>query len=233
MRAISHALLADELAKPLTILELGCGSGTFLQEIARARQQDLLIGTDRHPLALAHASHVLAEQPENVYLPAVQFVQSDLHQLPFADQRFRLLLAFDVYDQKGVDLALALQESYRVLQREGQLLLRVSAYPWLMSVHDTAFNTGQRFRRQTLVAALQRAGFSPVRITYANTLLAPAVILLRLLQRWSFLPHSSALYTDSRANRLLATLLHGEARWLRHHNLPGGISLYVQARKEA
>lgn len=231
MRAISHALLADALAMPLTILELGCGTGTFLQEVAARSQHGLLVGTDRHPLALAHACHQVAEQPQSADLPPVQFVQSDLHQLPFPDQRFRLLLAFDVYDQKGVDLALALQESYRVLQREGQLLLRVSAYPWLMSVHDEAFNTAQRFQRQTLIGALEGAGLSPVRITYANTLLAPAVILLRLLQRWALLPHSSALYTDSLTNRLLAALLHGEAHWLRHHNLPGGISLYVQARR--
>ena len=232
MRAINHALLADELAQPETILELGCGAGTFLQELARRQQHDLLIGTDRHPLALAHVGQMGRAEAKSAHLPTVQFVQSDLHQLPFPDQRFRLLLAFDVYDQKGIDLARALQESYRVLQTEGHLLLRVSAYPWLMSIHDEAFNTAQRFRRQTLVAALRCAGFSPVRITYANTLLALPVIALRLLQRWTLLPHSSTLYTDSLTNRLLAALLHGEAHWLRHHNLPGGISLYVQARKE-
>ncbi len=231
MRSISHALLADQVPQSAAILELGCGTGIFLQELTASSHPQLLVGTDRHPLALAHASHLVAEQPKSVDLPTVQFVQSDLHQLPFPDQRFRLLLAFDVYDQKGIDLPLALQESYRVLQPEGHLLLRVSAYPWLMSVHDEAFHTAQRFRRQTLIGALQRAGLSPVRTTYANTLLAPAVILLRLLQRWSFLPHNSTLYTDSRANRLLAALLHGEAHWLRHHNLPGGISLYIQARK--
>jgi len=233
MRAISHALLAEEIAEPQKILEIGCGTGTFLQEIAHTQHDQLLVGADRHPLALAHAQQRAATDATDNALPTVQFVQSDLQQLPFADQQFSLILAFDVYDQKGVTLAMALQESHRVLQVGGQLLLRVSAYPWLMGVHDAAFNTAQRFRRRTLLQALTCAGFSPVRITYANALLAPPVIALRLLQRWSLLPHTSKLYTDSFTNHLLAALLHGEARWLRHHNLPGGISLYVQARKEA
>lgn len=232
MRAITHTLLAEILTKQNAILELGCGTGTLLQEFAQRYQLDLLVGTDQHPLALAHAGKVAAIRNRAANSATVRFAQSDLHHLPFPNNCFHLVVALDVYDQQGIALWAALQESRRVLCAHGHLLLRVSAYPWLMSAHDTAFNTARRYSRQALMAALRGARFTPMRITYANTVLAPPVIVLRLLQRWSILPHNTALYTDSVSNHLLAAVLRCEAAWLRRKNLPGGISLYALARKE-
>lgn len=222
MRAISHALLAQELP-PTTILELGCGSGQFLHELRRQQPQAQLVGSDLNPSALSHA------QCRNG--KAVALTQADLAHLPFADQRFALVIAFDVYDQHGVQLDEALAESRRVLCTGGLLMLRVSAHPWLAGAHDRAFNTGRRYRAHEVVDALRVAHFSPQRVTYANSILAPVVMLLRLLQRWGVVGLAADLYTDSRTNQVLATALRWEARWLQHYNLPFGISLYVLARK--
>ncbi|MCB0190177.1 MAG: class I SAM-dependent methyltransferase [Caldilineaceae bacterium] len=228
MRAITHALLTPNSARYQNILEVGCGAGVFLHEWARFYGQTQLVGTDRNPLAIGHARQ---QNAAAVTDSTVRFVQSDLHQLPFNDATFDLILALDALDQQGVLLAQALHESYRLLGRGGELLLRVSAYPWLMSVHDVAFNTAHRFRRQQLLTVLAEHHFVPLRITYANSLFALPVIGIRLLQRWSLLPHRTEFYQASLSNQLLAAALHWEARWLRHHNLAGGISLYVLARK--
>jgi len=225
MRAINHALLASHIGPGATILEIGCGSGQFLAELAQRQPLAQVVGLDLNGQALRHA------QQRAVTNSAL--MQANLLALPIADQSIDLVTAFDVYDQAAVALVAALAESRRILRSTGLLLLRVSAYPWLEGAHDRAFNTGQRYQAQEVVTALRAVGFTILRVTYANTLFAPLVIPLRLGQRWGLVGLTPQLYTDTGANRALAAALDWEAQWLHHHNLPFGISLYVLARKSA
>lgn len=223
MRAITLALLAHEPTLSGPILELGCGAGDLLAELAARRPAQPTFGADLNPLALSYASRLL--------LHPSTLTTADLQRLPFASSSVGLVLALDAIDQKGVDPIVALRESWRVLQPEGLLLLRVSAYPWLTSAHDTAFNTGRRFTATELTEMLHAVGFHPIRTTYANTLLAPAIIGVRLLQRWRILPFHEDHYTAPLINRLLALSLQLEARWLQTHNLSFGVSLCLLAQK--
>lgn len=221
MRAITHALLSAAGRPPGLMLEVGCGAGNFLREW-QERHQSLAIGLDRNGVALQYAQ----QQPE-----ALALTQADLQQLPFADDQFALIVALDAFDQRAVDLHQALQESWRLLQPDGLLLVRVSAHPWLHSTHDEAFNTGHRYQQQELTTILTADGFRLERVTYANSLLALPVIGQRLLQRWQVLPFSSHHNTAPVIHTLVALLLGWEARLLQIMNLPFGISLYVLARK--
>lgn len=222
MRAITHALLAQCSLIQGPLLELGCGSGTFLQELADRHPDQTCIGLDRNGVALTYANRRAATS---------QLTQADLQQLPFADNYFALIVALDVFDQRFVQLAEALQESWRILQPGGALLLRISAHPWLHSTHDAAFNTGRRYARQEVVAAINASAFDLERVTFANTLLSPPVILQRLLERGRVLPFASNHDISPAVNQLVAQALYAEARLLSHINLPFGISLYVLARK--
>ena len=229
MRQVTRALLPAVLpAGP--ILELGCGGGGLLRDLAeRMTQQDaqqVLHGMDRHPLALSTAQLHLAQLTTQV-----QLTQADLHKLPFADNSFGLLFALDTFDQAEVDLTRGLAESWRVLQPQGMLLLRVSAHAWLQGAHDVAFNTGHRYAIGELQHALHAASFAPLRVTYANMLLSLPVVALRLSQRLHPSPLTDGLYATTAVNRLLTLALSCEARWLRQVNLPFGISLYAIARK--
>lgn len=225
MRAINHVLLPSHLDPGAIILEIGCGSGQFLAELMQRQPLAQVVGLDLNGQALSHAQQRTAANSA--------LIQANLLALPFADQRVDLVAAFDVYDQAAVALVDALAESRRILRNNGRLLLRVSAHPWLEGAHDRAFNTGQRYQAQAVVAALRAVGFTILRVTYANTLFAPLVIPLRLGQRWGLIGLTPQLYTDTWANRALAAALHWEAQWLRTHHLPFGISLYVLARKSA
>jgi len=223
MRAITTALL-EPLALPAgPILELGCGAGQLLAHLQPRLPSHNFVGGDLHPLALAFARQAV---PATVGL-----AQLNALQLPWQSNSFAAVLALDSFDQLGVDLHGALAESWRVLVDNGLLLLRVSAHPWLTSAHDAAFNTGRRFAKTELVEALQRANFQIERATYANSLLAPPVVLLRLLQRWGWLAFAENLYEESATTQLLQQALQLEAQWLRQTDLPWGISLYMLARK--
>jgi ubiquinone/menaquinone biosynthesis C-methylase UbiE len=223
MRALTHALLNRATLPPGPILELGCGAGVFNGELQERYPERWVGGVDLHPLALAYAR---ASGPQPPHL-----LRADLQRLPVASAAVSGILALDVFDQQGVDVCAALAESWRLLRPGGLILLRVSAHPWLEGAHDRAFNTGRRFRRSELEEALKEAGFVVTRMTYANVLLSPPLVAVRLLQRWGWLQIEEDGLVDSPLNRLFANVLRIEADWLADHNLVFGISLYAVATK--
>lgn len=216
--------LLRRLALPANprLLEIGCGAGTTLRAVALAFPQAEIQGIDLHPhaLMLARGHHSAA--------PMV--MQSDLHHLPLPAQSYDAVLALDTFDQNTVDLPAALMESLRILRPHGVLLVRVSAYPWLQSAHDVAFNTGRRFTAAALRRVLCEGGFEFLSMTHANTLLALPVIALRLWQRWSDTSLGEGIYQSHLANRALRLALAQENWWLRNHTLPFGLSLMAVAR---
>ncbi|MCE7986423.1 MAG: class I SAM-dependent methyltransferase [Caldilinea sp. CFX5] len=222
MRAVTHALLETTRLPAGPLLEVGCGAGVFLRELHDYHRGARCFGLDYSSIALDYAKR----QPAPLYLS-----QGDLQQLPFGANHFSLIVALDSFDQQAVNLPQAVRESWRLLQPDGLLLLRVSAHPWLESEHDLAFNTGRRYQRQELMAALSDGGFRVERVTYANSLLALPVIAQRLLQRWRLLPFASNHDISPVVNRQVARLLRWEANLLHFTDLPFGISLYVLARK--
>ena len=222
MRAITHTLLGATRLPPGPLLEVGCGAGVFLRELHDYHRGARCFGSDYSSIALDYAKR----QPAMLHLS-----QGDLQQLPFGANQFSLIVALDSFDQRAVNLPQAVRESWRLLQPDGLLLLRVSAHPWLESDHDVAFNTGRRYHRQELITALTVGGFQIERITYANSLLALPVIAQRLLQRWGLLPFADNHEISPFVNRQVARLLRWEANLLHLTNLPFGISLYVLARK--
>jgi len=225
MAAITAGLLAQTALPPGPVAEVGCGGGRLLAGLGPLLPGRAVAAIDLHPEALRRAASILAGR--------AQLAQAHLHCLPWPDDALALVLALDTLDQRGVRLSHALHECRRVLCTGGVLLLRVSAHPWLQGPHDDAFNTGRRYTKHTIRRALERAGFAPLRVTFANSLLGLPIAALRLLQRWRVLPWLPSLYTTPGLNALLAATLQVEARWLRHYDLPAGLSLYVLARKTA
>lgn len=221
MRAITHALLEDVTLPGGPILEIGCGGGAFLEEMGTRHPGHLAIGTDLNPVALAHARRGGRQ--------AVAL--SDLHHLPFADERCGTIVGLDSFDQWGVDLEAAVAETARVLQPGGLLLVRVSAYDWLRGPHDVAFGTGRRYSASEMRAALEAVRLRPLRVTYANSLLFLPAAAVRLAQQGGHGSVESQLETPSVLSGLFNRLLRGEARWLRRQSLPFGLSLYALAQK--
>ncbi len=220
MRAASHAVLAPVPLPPGPILEIGCGGGAFAGELAQRYPRAAVVGLDLRPEALAFAGAQGSR---------AAWVQGNLLHLPFGNESFALVVALDVVDQKGIDAGQALAGIRRVVRPGGALLLRVSAHAWLYGPHDDAFNTGRRYGKAEFAELVREAGFAPLRITYANSLLSPPIVAMRLLQRWQMLPLSEDIYADGAVNRLLGTALQAEAGWLRRRNLPAGTSLFVVA----
>lgn len=224
MRAVTHALLEGVTLPQGLLVEVGCGAGNFLRELAGRNPGHRVLGVEIHEDALALAAQLWAG-PKGPH-----FLAGDVQRLPLPDRSCAAVVALDVLDQAGVVLDKALAECRRVLRPDGLLLARVSAYDWLRGPHDMAFGTSRRYTAGSLRQMLSRSGFAVQRSTYANSLLLPMAAPMRLAERAGGRVNAMEQEVPRWVEAGFRQLLQAEAHWLHRRNLPAGLSLYVLAR---
>jgi SAM-dependent methyltransferase len=166
---LEGAIAGLGLPVPARILDAGCGSGRNMVELAR-------LGTVTG-IELSETSVALARQRD-----VGEIVAGSVLEMPFADDSFDLAVSLDVIEHLEDDLT-ALRELRRVLAPGGALLVTVPAYQWLWSGHDKINHHYRRYTRRSLQRVAEQAGWQQLRTTYFNSLLLPAAIVLRVLDR--------------------------------------------------
>jgi SAM-dependent methyltransferase len=202
------------------ILDAGCGSGRNMVELAR---HGTVTGVE-----LADASVALARERG-----AGEVIAGSVLEMPFEADSFDLAASLDVIEHLEDDLT-ALRELRRVVAPGGALLVTVPAYQWLWSGHDEINHHFRRYTRRSLQRAGEEAGWHQVRTTYFNSLLLPAAILLRVLDRFSRKTTESSLdlwVPPQPLNWLLERPLQLEAAMIgRGGRIPAGLSLLAVFR---
>jgi SAM-dependent methyltransferase len=202
------------------ILDAGCGSGRNMVELARHGR---VTGIE-----LAEASVSLARERG-----MGEVIAGSVLEMPFEADSFDLAASLDVIEHLEDDLA-ALRELRRVVAPGGSLLVTVPAYQWLWSGHDEINHHFRRYTRRSLQRAGEEAGWHQVRTTYFNSLLLPAAIMLRVLDRFSRKTTESSLdlwVPPSPLNWLLERPLQLEAALIgRGGRIPAGLSLLAVFR---
>jgi SAM-dependent methyltransferase len=212
----------DDLRLPARarILDAGCGSGRNMIELAR---HGAVTGVE-----LSQTSVRLARERA-----AGEVVEGSVLQMPFAEGTFDLAASLDVIEHLEDDIS-ALRELRRVVKPGGALLVTVPAYQWLWSGHDEVNHHHRRYTRRSLQRAGEQAGWQQVRTTYFNSLLLPAAILLRVLDRFSRKTTESSLdlwVPPAPLNWLLERPLMLEAALIaRGGRIPAGLSLLAVFR---
>ena len=102
--------------------------------------------------------------------------------LPFADEAFDVVAAFDVVEHCEDD-ALAVSELARVLAPGGRMLLSVPAYQWAWSDHDVRAGHHRRYTRPRLERVVEGAGLTVDRSTYAFGAVFPLFVAERARRR--------------------------------------------------
>jgi SAM-dependent methyltransferase len=212
----------DDLRLPARarILDAGCGSGRNMVEFAR---HGTVTGIE-----LSHTSVCLARERE-----AGEVVEGSVLEMPFDADAFDLAASLDVIEHLEHDLQ-ALRELRRVVAPGGTLLVTVPAYQWLWSGHDEINHHHRRYTRRSLQRVGEQAGWQQVRTTYFNSLLLPAAILLRVLDRFSRKTTESSLdlwVPPAPLNWVLERPLSIEAAMIgRGGRIPAGLSLLAVFR---
>lgn len=226
MREISMALanryVTNDDQRLERVLDDGCGTGAMVSILSTLGPS---VGIDASSEAIAFAKTT----------PGRRLVRGDVCKLPFASEAFSLVTSFDVLYHLNVRSDVeALVEITRVLHPGGHLILRLPAFEWLRSRHDAAVQTRQRYSKREVQAKLERAGLTPVFVSFANCLLFPAAVARRLVER--FLPDdgtgSEVRPIAAPLNELMYRILRWESHLIRYVSLPFGLSIVAVARKD-
>lgn len=223
MRAIVLSLLPQAaLPRDPRVLDAGCGTG-FTMSWLRRHYGALVTGIDCHPTGLAFCRR-RGEQ---------SLVLGDVAALPFIGDSFDLVVSFDVLSEvrDAASRTSALAEYRRLLKPGGKLLVRVPAFEWLRTSHDTGVSTSHRYGSDELRAAVEAAGFRTERCTFANSILFPLAVIWRISKKIGLAPSGSDVRSTTRGsswlNGLLLRILKLEAAYLRRHDFGFGLSLFV------
>jgi len=211
-RALLEQTLAPLLPRGARLLDAGCGPGATGSWLARHGR---LFAADVEPLAL----ELHRAQGHSARLAA-----ATLEHLPFADASFDAALCVTVlYHEQIADPRLAVRELARVVRPGGVVCLLEPGVRRLRRAHDRITHTARRFARADLRALLADAGLRPLRVTGAYAFLVPPALLKAAVEREVT---ASDLDTGRGiAGAILGSVAALERRWLRTHDLPGGLSV--------
>jgi ubiquinone/menaquinone biosynthesis C-methylase UbiE len=231
MREITAALLDPvcPTTRDRSILDAGCGTGGMMSWLKRYAGNGRVAGVDLSPTAVGFCrlgGHTTV-------------AQASVTDLPFSDSTFDLVTSFDVLVQLPGETSAdrAIDEIKRVLKPEGVAFVRVAAYEWMRSSHDSALHTQHRYLLEELAGKMKRAGFDVLRSTHANGLLMPLAVFRRLVLKRIGLASGSDVKPLPSAlrwlNSALTATLRTEARWLRRPSatLSFGLSAICVAQK--
>lgn len=202
------------------LLDCGAGTGRFAEEMSQ------------------HASvFVLDDHEESLRLlrqrfPADRVLALTDGRIPRGDASVDVLTALDVLEHVADDGA-AVHEFARVLKPGGLAVITVPASQALWSDWDVVLHHHRRYARAQLRALFSGAAWEPIHVNYTNTVLYPAVWVVRAWRRWFPAPAGAARAEDripaGPINRLLRALFVATAMW--RVPLPFGVSLILIARR--
>jgi|KBSMisStandDraft_5_1062788.scaffolds.fasta_scaffold16515_4 SAM-dependent methyltransferase len=200
------------------ILDVGCGTGANLEMLGEFGDAE---GVDVSTDALSFC--------RQRGLDSVRLGEAE--KLPYPDQSFDLVTALDVVEHLDDDLA-GLKEMRRVLKPGGRAMMFVPAFMFLWGVQDDVSHHRRRYTMRQLKERVRAAGFEIERATFANiTFFLPTLVGRVLMRLTGLRPASENNLTISFLNKPLGMILGAEHYWLRHMNLPIGVSAICVARR--
>ena len=202
------------------ILEVGAGTGANLDTL---RAFGRVTALEPDSFACDYVSRHFDVETVNAALPNDAAGLGD----------FDLVVALDVLEHIDDDLA-ALRSMHGMLKQRGSVIVTVPAYRFLWSVHDERLHHKRRYRSAELARKMEAAGFRITHRAYFNSLLFPAVVPVRLLDRiLKGVGHAGGGSVHPWLNDLLARVFGLEVLLSRLVRFPFGLSLVAVGSKPA
>jgi len=216
--AVIRASLRRALpARRVRLLELGCGSGNVLAALGEFGEA---VGMDAHE-DLTAAARAAGLDVRVGHLP------DDLGVPPGWAE---VVLLLDVIEHVDDDVA-ALRAARAAVGEGGLLVVTVPAYQWLWSGHDEVLGHRRRYTAAGLRAAVERAGFEVLRVSYFNTLLFPLLAAVRGWKRLRGDRGHDLRRPTAPLNRLLEGVFAFERHLVPRLPVPFGASLLLIGRR--
>lgn len=200
------------------ILDVGCGTGKTLETLQKYGRS---YGIDSSKLAI---SYCLKRGLKNVKVGST-------HDIRFKSLRFDIVTMLDVLEH--TDEKRTLSEVNRVLKKDGLLIITVPAHQSLWSQWDIVLHHKRRYSRKDLIAALNKNGFTVLKISYLYSFLLGPVMFVRFVKTLIF---NEGYPSDFRVSFPLVNSLFGimtriERKVFNIVGLSAGTSLVCVAKK--
>lgn len=159
------------------MLDVGCGTGTLLQSVARLPESGQLVGLDYSPVMVRRCAEKLAANPA---ADRLHVVVGDSERLPFADQSFDVVTCCNSFHHYPHQ-AEVIRTFRRVLKPSGLLILidgfRDNVIGWVVFDVGVAFveRNVHHARWSELHDWITEAGFATLRQRKVNVL-APLLV---------------------------------------------------------
>jgi SAM-dependent methyltransferase len=207
----------------MQILDIGCGTGANFETLEKYGN---VFGLDNSEEAVKYC------QKNNYF----NTILGDIRSVNLDDNRYDLITNLDVLEHLDDD-NLAVQKMYKLLKKDGLVIITVPAYNFLWSKHDIINQHKRRYIKFQLKTILEDNNFKIIKISYMVTFLAPLIILFHLFVRIynKFLPkkieHNYIKFPQF-INTLFVWSLYLEAILIKYINFPFGISIVCVAQKQ-
>ena len=158
-----------EYSGKIHVLDVGCGTGAVLEQMAA--KHFTVSGVDINDTALAYCRD-----------KGFQVERGSADKMPYASASFDIVFALDVLEHLE-NPELALQEVKRVLKKDGLFIVTVPAHQWLWSYHDESLHHKKRYSKQG-IHNLLHTQLQVLQVSWIHAFILLPGILLRSLKNF-------------------------------------------------
>ena len=219
-KLLKSILSSISVSRNCLAIDIGCGTGSNLKTLVSEGFN--AIGLDQSVYAL----NLVRKKGKFLVLAG------DLNNLPLKTKSFGLIIAADIFEHLEDDMP-GIIESYRILRKEGILILTVPAFKSLRGIQDKVTSHKRRYSKKEIVDKLKVQGFDILRTSYFNFFLFfPILIGRRLIQLFGLKIESENKVNTPLINFFLKTIFSLELYMLNYFPFPFGISIFCVAKKK-
>jgi 2-polyprenyl-3-methyl-5-hydroxy-6-metoxy-1,4-benzoquinol methylase len=215
---------SNYLKRDANIIEIGAGTGDVSRTLLSAGYSNIAVG-EMHLNGLRYAKTYGIER----------CYQFDLLRTPF-ENKFEAVCMFDVLEHIEDD-ELALKSSFKMLERNGYIVITVPAHMWLWNRSDRVVGHKKRYTKTQLISLLSESGFEVLEARYFFILITPLLFLRRLIDFDNASPvqddeKCKHLHLPSIINKALLLLSRFENKVSQYLPNKFGGSLFIIGRKK-
>lgn len=201
------------------ILDVGCGTGKNLEQLKKFGK---VYGLDGSSEAIKFCKK---RGLENLELGKAE-------DMPFQQNSFDLITLLDVLEH--TDDNKTLQEVYRILKKDGLLILTVPALSWLWSEWDKILNHRRRYNKYGIISLLNKNKFNVIKATYLYSFLVFPALIIRKMKQSLFRKKeysSDFQLSNPLLNRIMGYVSNIEFKLAKKITIPIGTTILVIAKK--
>lgn len=204
--------------KTAKILDVGCGTGKNLESFKEFGE---IYGLDSSKEAMEFCKK---RGLKNIKL-------GEAEKMPFKASSFDVVTLLDVLEH--TDDNKTLREVYRVLRKDGILIITVPAFSWLWSNWDKVLHHKRRYNKNDIINILKKNSFAVTYISYLYSFLVlPALIIRKIKQKLLKKEYTSDFrLSNSLLNWIMNYITKIEFKIAQKISIPVGTTILVIAKK--